>query len=210
MWRLSAILVLWLVGCVEGEVLQIPDHDGGWDADSFVPDSSADADAPEPDADVPDAEPPIDSEPPPCNVFAWPDADGDGFGDENAEPVEACDGVPHGYVTNGDDCYDENPEAFPGQTKFFISSQHRGDGSYDYNCDGVEELERTAMANSPVVCADGVPLGDMPGWFITCPSPDATYTYCLADLSPPGCGERASWYRDTCGGGSVKTWQGCR
>src|SRR5690606_8541785 len=112
--RIVLVAALVLAGCVEGEPLDIPDHDGGWDADSFAPDSEIDAAEPEPDADIPDAEPP-----PPCNVFAWPDADGDGYGDENAEPVEACDEVPHGHVTNGDDCYDGNVLAKPGQTNTY-------------------------------------------------------------------------------------------
>ena len=34
------------------------------------------------------------------------------------------------------DCYDSNANAKPGQTQYF--SAHRGDGSYDYNCDGSE------------------------------------------------------------------------
>lgn len=34
------------------------------------------------------------------------------------------------------DCYDNNSSARPGQTNYFSSS--RGDGSFDYNCDGLE------------------------------------------------------------------------
>lgn len=53
---------------------------------------------------------------PPC-----PDADLDGFLDA------ACGGL---------DCYDNNAAANPLQTNYF--TVHRGDGSFDYNCDGVE------------------------------------------------------------------------
>jgi len=55
--------------------------------------------------------------PPPC-----PDADLDTFQDE------ACGGT---------DCYDANFDARPNQTTFFPTN--RGDGSFDYNCDGVQE-----------------------------------------------------------------------
>jgi hypothetical protein len=32
------------------------------------------------------------------------------------------------------DCYDQNANAYPGQTNYFTT--HRGDGSFDYDCDG--------------------------------------------------------------------------
>lgn len=34
------------------------------------------------------------------------------------------------------DCYEGNPNVFPGQTQYF--TVHRGDSSFDYNCDSVE------------------------------------------------------------------------
>ncbi|MBI4173088.1 MAG: hypothetical protein HY519_00015 [Candidatus Aenigmarchaeota archaeon] len=46
----------------------------------------------------------------------------------------------------GTDCYDNNAKARPGQTQFF--QINRGDGSYDYNCDGVQEKFVTATTNS--------------------------------------------------------------
>ena len=66
--------------------------------------------------------------------FRFEDADGDGFGNE---AVYVCAPDPSsGYTTRAGDCYDQNDDAFPGQTLQF--SAHRGDGSFDYNCDGVE------------------------------------------------------------------------
>jgi hypothetical protein len=63
---------------------------------------------------------------------AYPDTDGDGFG--AGQSVVVCLDEP-GYADNDDDCYDQNADAFPGQTKFF--STDRGDGSLDYDCDGI-------------------------------------------------------------------------
>jgi hypothetical protein len=63
----------------------------------------------------------------------WRDADGDGYGDP-ASPERAC-APPPGFVTNADDCYDGNASARPGQWASF--SSHRGDDSFDYDCDDV-------------------------------------------------------------------------
>lgn len=60
------------------------------------------------------------------------DADGDGFGDKT-KPIKGCE-APLGFVDNADDCYDGNRHARPGQRGYF--AEHRGDGSFDYDCDG--------------------------------------------------------------------------
>ena len=63
------------------------------------------------------------------------DMDGDGYG---GFAVSACvgnappDGLVQKYFV---DCYDDNDAAHPGQSSYF--SVHRGDGSFDYNCDTV-------------------------------------------------------------------------
>lgn len=65
------------------------------------------------------------------------DSDGDGYG--VGPEVEICVGqaLPTGYAwQKAPDCYDSNPDAHPNQYKSF--STHRGDGSFDYDCDGVE------------------------------------------------------------------------
>ncbi len=67
------------------------------------------------------------------------DADGDGFGDPK-QTIKACV-APIGYVTNNKDCYDNNRFVYPGQFAFF--SNNRGDGSFDYNCDGVQQKRFT-------------------------------------------------------------------
>jgi hypothetical protein len=60
------------------------------------------------------------------------DVDSDGFGDPNVS-IKAC-ARPAGYSESDKDCYDQNADAKPGQTAWFI--KHRGDGSYDYDCNG--------------------------------------------------------------------------
>lgn len=46
-------------------------------------------------------------------------------------------------MTAGTDCNDYQWRVFPGQTDYFTS--HRGDGSFDYDCDGVVEKNRNCM-----------------------------------------------------------------
>ena len=69
----------------------------------------------------------------------YADIDSDGYGDLN-QPVSACS-QPGGFVTNSNDCYDANNNARPGNTSYY--SSHRGDGSYDYDCNSVEDKQYT-------------------------------------------------------------------
>ena len=97
--------------------------------------------------------PPMPTEPTPAcaspsTFFA--DADGDGFGDD-ASAIVACD-APAGFVTIGGDCMDSNADVHPAQTGFF--STDRGDGSFDYDCDGTESLQRTQQ--DPDICICGL------------------------------------------------------
>jgi hypothetical protein len=94
----------------------------------------------------------------------YTDADGDGYGDPNtSNETYACSNsapaLPAGYVYNGSDCYDHNANAYPGSS--FYSWQNRGDGSFDYNCDGWPTQmfstysctdQSTNTCNSPIGC----------------------------------------------------------
>lgn len=193
-WILA--LLAMMVGCDDGGAVGLPiDFDGGTDA------TLADADVPA-DADV-DADADADEEEEEEDCFTvWPDADGDGFGDKWGDPIAVCDGViPEGYVANHSDCYDGNPDVFPGQTEFF--HRDRGDGSFDYDCDGQETMERTALAGAPFICD-----GEIPGWSIPCTEYDP-YPVCVSVREPPECGEKAAWY-ENCGAGGKVIYQRCR
>ncbi|WP_425639173.1 HYR domain-containing protein [Algoriphagus yeomjeoni] len=76
------------------------------------------------------------------------DADEDGFGDRNADPIFAC-AAPEGYVTDNTDCEDTDDTVYPGAVEFC-------DGK-DNNCDGtIDEGVQTAF----YVDADGDGFGD--------------------------------------------------
>jgi hypothetical protein len=71
------------------------------------------------------------------------DADSDSFGDP-AVSQQSCTS-PSGYVTNNLDCYDANLFANPNQTNYF--STDRGDSSFDYNCNSVEDQLLTTVGS---------------------------------------------------------------
>lgn len=113
----------------------------------------------------------------PCADPAWfLDLDRDGYGDKS-KSVRAAK-QPPGHVANSLDCYDENPEAHPGQTHFF--SQHRGDGSFDFDCDGRStKRDEVASGGCREITMLGIPTRCWadPGW----------------EGAVPGCGEQGKW-----------------
>ena len=70
------------------------------------------------------------------------DADGDGFGDED-NYQEACS-APTGYVPNGNDCADDDSEAYPGNTETCDYIDNDCDGQVD------EDVTTTYYADSDV------------------------------------------------------------
>lgn len=113
----------------------------------------------------------------PCADPIWfRDQDRDGYGDKKTSRRSPTQ--PPGYVENGLDCYDQNPEAYPGQLRYFTS--HRGDGSYDYDCDG-KSSKQQAVVNEG--CREITTLGIV--------------TRCWADVgwtsSVPDCGQQGKW-----------------
>ena len=85
------------------------------------------------------------------DVTTWfADTDADGYGDASST-TEACD-RPNGFAPDSTDCYDNNPDAYPGQSTWFDTS--RGDGSYDYSCDSVEEQRWTEVMDE-ALCNEG-------------------------------------------------------
>jgi len=77
-----------------------------------------------------------------CTEFYY-DYDGDGFG----TTTSACLCSADGYYTSpySTDCYDYNSDASPSATGWH--SNARGDTSFDYNCDGTEEKEYSAVGD---------------------------------------------------------------
>lgn len=165
-----------------------------------------------------------------CVVSMHRDADGDGFGEATATLI-ACGAT--GFVDNGLDCYDGNADARPRPADFSGTFVHdRGDGSFDYDCDGVETKLDDVVAECPVFTeADS-----------HCPPPSAPYVVgdshnvmecyeAIRDRADPltdgwwgqiaACGEvalysaKVSWSRAssyTCGAPDANSlrWQTCR
>jgi hypothetical protein len=117
----------------------------------------------------------------PCAEPAWyRDGDKDGYGDKKI--ALRASKQPTGYVANSLDCYDANPDARPGQNRYF--TQHRGDGSFDYDCDGsATPAEQIVSGGCKQITLLGYP------------------THCWADEgwqgSVPGCGQQGRWL-DSC------------
>ena len=81
-----------------------------------------------------------------CANF-YKDEDKDGFGTGEFQCLCKPE-FPFNSLQTGD-CYDQNDIARPGQANWF--NQHRGDGSYDYNCDGNQERESAIAGGN---CSD--------------------------------------------------------
>jgi len=107
-----------------------------------------------------------------CTTY-FRDGDGDGYGDARSSQ---CTCMASGVfdVVNDRDCFDGNATANPAQTGYFTSS--RGDGNYDYNCNGVEERRWTQRSGTCSLFGDLCDGGNA-GWA----------------GSPPACGGSATW-----------------
>lgn len=66
--------------------------------------------------------------------YCYRDADGDGYAVLSGEKICKANAS---FLEM--DCYDANVNANPGQTNYF--TVHRGDGSFDYNCNSAEEKQ---------------------------------------------------------------------
>ncbi len=88
------------------------------------------------------------------------------------------------YVSTSDDCYDGNEDAFPGST--WYNKADRGDGSFDYDCDGKETQVFTDQAE----CASALSLEqfDVEGWVeSTSPACGKTSAYCTNSDKDDSC-----------------------
>ncbi|MEK9180590.1 MAG: hypothetical protein AAB897_04230 [Patescibacteria group bacterium] len=99
------------------------------------------------------------------------------------------------------DCYSALPTSttrahlvFPGQTSYFTTS--RGDGSFDYNCDGVETTVFN-LGNAPNDGCGGIDVCTYDGYYV---------------LAPPACGGGGQYLVDICSGNrctKITQAQGC-
>ncbi len=88
------------------------------------------------------------------------DADGDGFTVGADQTVCAGATIASTLVQthpSQDDCFDSNAFARPNQTGFFTSS--RGDGSFDYNCDGSIQRSPSSVTEDETCQCDVIPGG---------------------------------------------------
>ena len=135
-----------------------------------------------------------------CSYY-YTDSDGDGYGTGASQCW--CSGGSYPYTaTNSSDCYDTNASVNPGQSNYF--TYNRGDGSYDYNCNGAQEQQysgSSAGCDWDTVLID-CDLNGSAGWDGSTPSCgssgqwnddcDATYdpicyAFCLLSSDPIGC-----------------------
>lgn len=233
-WAALALSAL-LAGCYRAELVDddglaadaSADHAGDAGSDGAA-DAGIDPDARHPNVH-PDAEPEPDADAgPPCDRVFYADVDGDGFGDPDTSTVGCY--APAGHVDNGDDCYDENADAYPGQTESF--AMHRGDGSFDFDCDGVEEplwVERGTCPKLDPSCPppakwpsgfscdyEGLSERGTTGWWGGCLDPLVMHgvEQCseYPEMEIPRCGESALWKLNaaTCAGQTTTMVQRCR
>ena len=111
----------------------------------------------------------------PACIAINPDMDGDGYSIDKA--TYCSQGATPTGTAN--DCQDDYSSVNPGQTSYFTID--RGDGSFDYDCNGTEDSYYTA-----IVCG-----GAKIGWVNSIPAcgavgnycPTAIYPYCSAGCS---------------------------
>ncbi len=96
----------------------------------------------------------------------YADADADGFGNPGTSTY-ACE-EPVGYVTDGTDCDDVDPGAFPGQTETCNAD--------DDDCDGEVDEDDAADAVASYTDADGDGYGDPASGTTSCSVPSGRVT----------------------------------
>lgn len=106
------------------------------------------------------------------NYYA--DKDADGWGSQ--VDFKCLCGAQGDYKQlTGQDCYDDNALAYPFQFQYFTF--HRGDGSFDYNCNSMHDYQFPDMFYCNGSCSFSTP-----GWYILKPQcgHNGLYaTYCL-------------------------------
>ncbi len=121
----------------------------------------------------------------------YPDRDGDSYGDETEDPIYSCS-VPSSstaYVDNSDDCYDGNAKAHPDSST--SSTNDRGDGSYDYNCDNKESKVYTDYAECASISKSY--NFEEEGWVDSAPACGKKDAYCTNSDKDDSCLSNTYW-----------------
>ena len=117
-------------------------------------------------------------------LTCYRDSDHDGYGDPNQNQQGCQATCPSGWVTNGTDCYDLNADAHPGAPYPDVpDGTNRGDGSYDYNCDGVIEFQVKQQFTCELINGSCQLTGPM---LSTC-TPGGGCTQCFHTISKNAC-----------------------
>ena len=99
-----------------------------------------------------------------CIRDSYQDLDGDGFGDV-AQSIASCDS-PQGYVTNSQDCDDNNPNINPDAAEAC--------NDLDDNCNGL--IDDGATTQTYYQDLDGDGFGDVAQSIVSCDSPQGYVT----------------------------------
>ncbi|GEM_PF-3454547 len=160
-------------------------------------------------------------------ITGYRDYDNDSFTIGAGERFCGMLALPGGYrqvKSNYEDCYDGNINAFPNQTQYFAG--HRGDGSFDYNCDGVIETKKPCSNASLAIDANPTQTKPTSGsdymtWCAGSVTRDNAGSLCVKDISSPcattyymkyGGTPADYWVAGAYGGGysaSSTGWCGC-
>jgi len=105
------------------------------------------------------------------------DEDDDGYGVNDS--ICACEETGDYRADNNDDCYDDNDDAYPSATGW--QADDRGDGSFDYNCDGNQERRYTGSYSCSIDLLS-----------LSCSDSDGF------SGATPSCGDDGNWQENGC------------
>jgi hypothetical protein len=125
----------------------------------------------------------------------YADSDGDGHGDDDNGTSTACV-APEGFVVSKDDCDDSNEDVNPDSTSIYKAD--RGDGSFDYNCDGKEDkADKTQAECGKIAFGESTEQFKTEGWVLS-ESPDCgeSDSYCTNSDTDDSCFGDTYWCDD--------------
>ena len=133
-----------------------------------------------------------------CTTYYY-DYDADGYGSSSVAGQCVCSTSGYYTASSNTDCYDSNSAANPAATSY--SFYNRGDGSYDFNCDGASSQYSAAVYSCTTSWGGWSCSAHTDGWSGSAPSCGSAGTW------KSGC--TSSWW--TCSAtGSTAFVQPCR